>query len=208
MKDYYRMLGVAPVDTKEKIQSVYREVSKGYRGGIKAELKSKTDDMMKQTITAYNILNDDQKRKDYDAQPQFQVRRTSAKMLAATGKKAPPKEDKKSFQWGIPIMDILMMPFKKADSPKEDQSPEEKAMMHFTLGVSMSDDKEHFEQAKGEFLKALKYVPDFRESLYNGGLMAYRIGSYDEAIELFKSVLNVESRDIHAKKMLELLDNK
>ncbi len=208
MKDYYRMLGVAPVDTKDKIQEVYRNLSKKYRGGIKAELKSYSEDMMKQTIVAYNILNDDNKRKDYDAQPQFQVRKTSSRMLAVTAKKGSPKDDKKPFQWGIPIMDILLMPFRKTDSPKEEQTPEEKAMMHFTLGVSMSEDKDHFEQAKGEFLKALKFVPEFREAIYNAGLMAYRLGSYDESVELFKKVQAVESRDIHAKKMLELLDEK
>jgi len=38
--------------------------------------------------------------------------------------------------------------------------------------------------------------------------MAYRLGSYDESVELFKKVQAVESRDIHAKKMLELLDEK
>jgi DnaJ-class molecular chaperone len=206
MKDHYKILGVAPTDTKEKIQEIYRNISKNYRAGIKSELKSFSEAKMKQIIAAYNILNDDAQRRDYDAQPQFQVRRTSQKLVAVQPKK--PKDEKKPFKWGLPIMDIILMPFKKADAPQADQTPEEKAQMHFTLGVSMAEDKENYERAKNEFLLAMKFIPDFREACYNAGLLAYRQGHYDEALDIFKKTLQIESRDLHAKKMLELLDDK
>jgi len=207
MKDYYRIIGVAPVDSKEKIQEVYRNISKNYRGGIKAELKSYTEDKMKQIIAAYNVLNDDQKRKDYDAQPQFQVRKSSSK-LVSVAKKKEEKDEKKPFRWGIPIMEIIMMPFRNPEAAQKDQTPEEKANMHFTLGISMSEDKTLLEQSKNEFMKALKFIPDFKEAEYNIGIMSYKMGSYSEALEHFKKVNSIDPRDLHAKKMIELLDEK
>lgn len=205
MKDPYKILGVAPTDSKEKIQEVYRNLSRGYRGGIKAELKSTTEDKMKQLINAFNTLNDDNKRKDYDAQPHLQVRKTCPKLIAATGKKSS-KEEKKPFKWGIPIMDIIMMPFKGEQAEKKEETPEEKAQMHFTVGISMSEDKTLYEQAKKEFNLSLKFMPDIKESYYNLGLICYRMGQFDEAYKHFKKVHEIDSKDPHAKKMIEILE--
>ncbi|MDQ7823565.1 MAG: DnaJ domain-containing protein [Candidatus Eremiobacteraeota bacterium] len=206
MKDYYKTLGVAPTDSREKVQEVYRNISKKYRGAIKAELRDMSDRDMKLVIEAYNVINDEGKRKDYDAQPQFQVRKSAQKLIAASGKKDKDSDEKKPFKWGIPLMDIIMMSFRQGQGEKRNETPEEKAQMHFTQGVLMADDKSLYEQARNEFTFSLKFVPEFREAIYNVGLMNYKMGNFQEALNQFRKCLELESRDLHAKKMIELLE--
>ncbi len=103
-------------------------------------------------------------------------------------------------------MEIIMMPFKGEQTEKKNETPEEKAQMHFTTGIAMSDDKNLFDQAKKEFEIVLKFVPDIKEAHYNAGIMAYRLGQFDEALQHFKKVQEIDSRDTHAKKMIEILE--
>ena len=203
MKDYYRILGVAPTNSKEKIQEVYRNISKNFRGGVIAELKPMSDAEMKQIVTSYNILNDDNKRKEYDSQPHFLFRK-NAKSMEAGSKK--PGDEKKEFKWEMSLMDILLMPFKSKEEPKKEQSAEERAQMKFTLGISMADDQTQHEKVKEEFAESLKLVPEFKEARYNMGLICYKMGSYPEAITHFRKLLFLDSKDQQAKKMIELLE--
>ena len=81
MKDHYRVLGVPPTAYQKRIQTEYRNISKKFRGGLRSELKSHSSTNMKQLVTSYTILNDENKRKEYDAQPQFQIRKSSPKLV-------------------------------------------------------------------------------------------------------------------------------
>lgn len=195
MRDYYKVLRAIPTDTKEKIQETYRSISRRFREMPEREQRT--------IIAAYNVLVDDEKRKAYDAQPQFQIRKNSQKLANAGTKKK--EGGKVPFRWGIPLMEILLMPFKGEQEDKNEQTSEEKANFHFTQGVLMAEDVKMLKSAKIEFESAINLVVGIREAHYNLGLVCYRMGKYSEALEQFNKCLEIESKDNHAKKMITLL---
>ncbi len=197
MKDYYKILGATPLDTKEKIQETYRSVSRHLRDMPEKEQRN--------IIAAFNLLSDEDKRKEYDSQPQFQIRKSSPTLANVGTKKK--ESEKVPFRWGIPIMEILLMPFKGEN--KQDQNEpgaEEKTNIHFTQGVLMAEDPKMVTQAKGEFESVVSLMPTLREGLYNLGLVNYRLGKYAEALNNFKKCIEIESKDNHARKMVLLLE--
>ncbi len=196
MKDYYKVLGAAPIDTKEKIQETYRNTSRRFR--------EMSENAQRITIAAYNVLSDDDKRKEYDSQPQFLIRKNSQRLANAGVKKK--EGEKVPFRWGIPLMEILLMPFKGDKDDKKEQTNEEQANIHFTQGVLMAEDPKMLKQAKIEFESATKLVEGIREAYYNLALVCYRLGKYDEALANFKKCLEIESKDNHARKMISLLE--
>lgn len=197
MKDYYKVLGATPLDSRTKIQEIYRNQSRRF--------KERTEKDMKLILEAFNTLNDDDKRKEYDAQSQFQIKKNSPGLTAAVPKKK--SEGKKPFRWGIPLMEIIMMPFKGDLEEKKEESSEEKAQVHFTQGVLMAEDSKMLNQAVKEFQETLQLVPGVREAQYNMGIVYYRAGKYREALSCFQKCVEMESRDHLAKKMVELLSD-
>ena len=196
MKDYYKVLGSCPTSTKEKIQENYRNLSKRFR--------EMSDKEQREIIAALKVLENDDQRKEYDAQPQFQIRKTSPKLANVGPKKQ--SAEKQPFKWGIPLMEILLMPFKGEKEEKEEQTNEEKANFHFSNGVLMAENVTQLPAAKTEFESIVKLVTGVREAHYNLGLVLYRLGRYSEAVKQFKQCLEIESKDNHAKKMIALLE--
>ena len=196
MRDYYKVLNAVPTDAKEKIQETYRSISRRFREMPENEQRT--------TIAAYNVLIDDDKRKEYDSQPQFAIRKNCPKLASAGTKKK--EGDRVPFRWGIPLIEIILMPFKGDKEDKKEQTNEEKANFHFTQGVLMAEDIKMLKSAKTEFESVITSVPGIREAHYNLGLVFYRMGKFSDALGQFKKCLEIESKDNHAKKMITLLE--
>ncbi len=195
MRDYYFELGVAPSDEKEVIRKAFSEKSR--------KMSSMTEKEQRALVEAWKVIQNDDTRKEYDAQVQFQLRKTSPRLAAAGVKKK--SGEKVPFRWGIPIMEILMMPFKKEEEAPT-TTPEEEANMHFTQGVLLAADPGGLQKAKEEFKTVLEKIPDLREAQYNYAIMCYRLGQFKEALECFREYSTAEGRDMLAKKMISLLE--
>ena len=62
MKDYYKILGVDKKSTKDEIKKSYRKLSKKYHPDVNPE----GDEKFKEIVEAYEVLSDDNKRRQYD----------------------------------------------------------------------------------------------------------------------------------------------
>jgi len=74
-RDYYFILDVPPISSAERIRQAYRNLSKKYHPDLNPHDKVNAEIRMKELVEAYTTLVDPEKRKLYDKQPQFQVRR-------------------------------------------------------------------------------------------------------------------------------------
>lgn len=74
-RDYYFILDVPPISSAERIRQAYRSLSKRYHPDLNPENKHWAERRMKDLVEAYTNLIDPARRKAYDSQPQFQVRR-------------------------------------------------------------------------------------------------------------------------------------
>ena len=205
-RDYYMVLGVPPTAQPEEIKKAYRMLSKKYHPDLNPDMKTVSDEKMKELVEAYNALNDSQKRKAYDKQPQFQVKkfakssvRTKADKSAFTKKPQYAKEPS--------LLERLLSPFLKKTATAEKSSglDPKQADVHFTLGLSMAESETFFDQAKGEFKLTLRFDPKHKEAAYNHALMCYKLGEFEEARIGFQKYLQLEPEDQMARKMLSLL---
>lgn len=67
MKDYYKILGVASTASKQEIKKAYRNLAKKYHPDVVKNDKAKQDRMY-EIQEAYACLENEQRRKKYDAQ--------------------------------------------------------------------------------------------------------------------------------------------
>jgi len=209
-RDLYMILGVPPIASFEEIRKAYRTLSKKYHPDLNPDLKLYSDEKMKELVEAYNILSSQEKRKEYDKQPQFQIRRSrkdprrksasGAQDASAFTKK--PKYDKEPS-----LLERILSPFLKSSKKSDNTSHVDykQADVHFTLGLSMAENEAFYDQAKGEFRLSLKFDPEHKEALYNLGLMCYKLGEFDEARIHFQKYLALDKDDQHARKMLSLI---
>ena len=198
-KDYYKVLGVAPIASPEEIRKAYRMLSKKFHPDLNPHIKTIAEDKMKELVEAYNVLNNAEKRGQYDKSPQFQIR----KQHKSKRKKA---SSRPQFKKEPSLLERLLSPFlKKQDDKQSDKVDYKQADMHFTLGLSMAEQENFFDQAKEEFKLAVKFDPKFAEALYNFGLMCYKLGEFEEARINFQKVLQVDKNDQYARKMIALL---
>jgi DnaJ-class molecular chaperone len=204
IRDYYIILGVAPVASPEEIQRAYRALSRKYHPDLNPHLKSIAADSMKQLVEAYNVLNDQNKRKEYDAQPHLQVRRF----------KKGPGERKSSyntldakFKSEPSILERLFSSFFKKDSFGESGTKIDprQADVQFTMGLSMAEQESMFPEAKKAFKDAIKFDPNFVEAYFNLAIMCYKLGEFKEARKNFRKVLEFNSNDATARKVLNLI---
>ncbi len=199
-RDYYMILKVKPVATPDDIRKAYRELSKKYHPDLNPGMKAASDEKMKELVASYNVLNNKEKRKEYDAQAQFQYRRF---------KKGAEKPDKKAFtKKQKPKKEGFLKKFLsffgggKKDAGGLDPK---QADVHFMLGLSMAESDNFLDQAKAEFSKALEYNPKHLEATYNLALTSYKNGDFDEARVGMQKVLELNNADPMAKHMLKLL---
>lgn len=204
-KDYYKILGVAPIASQDEIRKAYRLLSKKYHPDLNPHLKTIAEDRMKELVEAYNVLNNAEKRKNYDSQPQFQIRRFKRGKRKDVTSRDFAKKPK--FKKEPSLLERLLSPFlKKKDSGKEEVEVDYKqADVHYTLGLSMAEQEAFYDQAKNEFSLATKFDPEFVEAYYNLGLMHYKLGEFEEARVNFQKVLQYDKNDQLAQKMINLL---
>jgi len=199
-RDHYLVLNVKPISTADEIRKAYRELSKKYHPDLNPGKKAASDDRMKELVAAYSVLNDKEKRKEYDKQAQFQYRRFSKnreKLGKDAFKKAKPKQQgflRKFFGF-----------LSKGDKKGKGGPDPKQADVHFMLGLSMSETDNFLEQAKNEFAKALEYDTTHLEATYNLALSAYKIGEFEESRFGLQDVLKLSPNDQHAKHLLRLL---
>ena len=80
-RDYYFVLGVAPVAPPEEIKKAYRTLSKKYHPDLNPTMKAASDEKMKELVEAYNVISDTTKRSNYDKQPFFHFRSNASQRL-------------------------------------------------------------------------------------------------------------------------------
>lgn len=199
-RDHYMVLNVKPISSADEIRKAYRELSKKYHPDLNPGMKAASDDKMKELVAAYSVLNDKEKRKEYDSQAQFQFRRFSKNREKPTkGDFTKKKVQKQSF------ISKLIATFSKGDGGGKGGPDPKQADVHFMLGLSMSETEQFLQQAKNEFAKALEYDPKHLEATYNLALTAYKIGEFDEARFGLQDVLKLSANDQQAKHLLRLL---
>ncbi|MBI2267243.1 MAG: DnaJ domain-containing protein [Armatimonadetes bacterium] len=207
-RDYYKIMGVAPIGTQEEIKKAYRLASKKYHPDLNPDLKIWSDEKMRELVEAYEILNDVDKRRAYDHQPHFQ--------LKTKRKNPPPGSDTKessrqftkpTFRREVSLLDRIFAPFtKKSGSGDSPGRVDPKAAdTHFTLGLSLSGNDSFLDQAINEFKLCVKFDPSHVEALYNLGIICYRKGMFEESLINFQKVLNVTKEDQYARRMVGLL---
>jgi DnaJ-class molecular chaperone len=204
IRDYYIILGVAPIASPEEIQKSYRAVSRKYHPDLNPHLKTIAEDSMKQLVEAYNILNNPVKRKEYDAQPHFQVRRFKK---GPGERKATYNTLDARFKSEPSIIEKLFSSFFKKDSFSDSGAKVDpkQADVQFTMGLSMAEQESMYAEAKNAFKEAIRFDPNFVEAYYNLAIMCYKLGEFKEARKHFRKVLEFNSNDTVAKKMLSLL---
>jgi curved DNA-binding protein CbpA len=202
MRDFYLVLNVPPIAPAEEIRKAYRNLSKKYHPDVYQGDKNVAEDKMKELVEAFNNLSDNNKRKAYDKQPQFQVRKFS-KTRKPPDKKAFVSRDKPKESF----LKKLLAPFmRKPEAGAVGPDPKQ-ADVHFTLGLSMSDNESFLDQAKKEFALSIKFDPKHKEAAYNYALMCYKLGQWDEARSAFQNFMRIGADDQAAKKMVQLLHN-
>jgi len=204
-KDYYKILQVAPRCAPEDIHKKYRELAKQLHPDRNPDKKAWAQEKMKELVAAYTILKDEHKRKEYDAQPQFQPRRHKIGGRPDEKKKKIEVKKKGPNVFGFPVDGLMSLFGGKKKGPTGPQYDPKASDMHFTLGLSMSDNPSFYEQARDEFKLSIKFDGKNKEAMYNLGLMYYKLGEFDEAIRMFQSVLGMDKADPHAPLMIRML---
>ena len=69
-RDYYEVLGVKKTASKDEIKRAYRKLARQYHPDANPD-DPKAEEKFKEVSTAYEVLSDDDKRKQYDAGPSF-----------------------------------------------------------------------------------------------------------------------------------------
>lgn len=208
-RDLYMILQVAPITTDDEIRKAYRQLSKKYHPDLNPDMKQYSDDKMKELVEAYNILSNKDRRKEYDKQPWFQVKKFRAgkqKSFQAEGKDFARKP---VYEKEASLLDRILSPFfKKKDRDGAGTKIDYKQSdVHFTLGLTMAENEAFFEQAKNEFKTSLKFDPSASDALYNYALMCYKLGEFEEAKINFQKCLAMDKNDPYAKKMISLLSD-
>lgn len=200
-RDHYLVLSVKPISSADEIRKAYRELSKKYHPDLNPGMKAASDEKMKELVAAYSVLNDKEKRKEYDKQVQFQFRRHSK------NREKPGKGDftKKAKPKKVSFLSKLLGFMKKREGGGKGGPDPKQADVHFTLGLSMSESEQFLEQARAEFAKSIEYDSSHLEATYNLALTNYKVGEFDQARFAFQDVLKLNPNDQMAKLMIRLL---
>lgn len=211
-KDYYKILNVAPRASFDEIKKSYRTLSKKYHPDLNPDLKLYSDEKMKELVEAYSVLSNREKRKEYENQAHYQVRRSRRgqdnSKSTFSSRETMAFNKKPTYQKSPSLMERILSPFLKKDAKLEKTCVDTRqADMHFTLGLSMAENESFYEQAVEEFRLAIKFDPKLDEALYNLALMYYKTGQFEEAVVNFQKVIAIKKEDPQARKLIQLLSD-
>jgi curved DNA-binding protein CbpA len=204
-RDLYLILKVAPIAGDEELRKSYRQLSKKFHPDLNPDSKQYAEMKMKEIVEAYNVLSNKDRRKDYNNQPWFQVKkaRSKKKSMVADGKDFARKP---AYEKEASLLDRILSPFLKKKGKNEGVKVDYvQSDVHFTLGLTLAQNEAFYEKAKGEFRESLKFDPAATDALYNYGIMCYKLGEYDDARVSFQKYVSKEKEDPHGRKMLTLL---
>ncbi len=199
-RDYYKVLGVCTTSSAEEIKKAYRSASKKYHPDLNPDLKLFSEEKMRELVEAYEVISDPEKKKEYDKQPQFQLRKGRQAHLTTKSFTKP------AFKKEESLLERLFSPFrKKGGSDTGVRLDPKEADTHFTLGLTMAQNESLYDQAIEEFRLTTKFDPNYTEAFWNLGIVCYRKGLFDEAIVNFQKVMALKKDDMLSRKMIDLL---
>jgi curved DNA-binding protein CbpA len=207
-KDFYKILGIAPIANQEEIRKAYRLLAKKYHPDLNPDLKLYSDDKMKELVEAYTVLNEPDKRKEYDTQPHFQIIKKRSQSRYSTSADQAQYLKKPKFKRESSLLERIFSPFSKKATSAELQVAHldpKQADVHFTLGLTMAANEAFFDQARNEFKMAVKFDPNHREAMFNLSLMCYKLGEFEEAVMNFNKLLVIDKDNQQARKIISLL---
>jgi len=202
-KDYYKVLNVPPMAGEDEIKKAYRELSKKYHPDLNPDLKSYADEKMKELTEAYEVLTDKEKRKEYDNQEHFKLKKCKNADFNYFAVASAAKKKKKGDSALHKIFKSFMA--KGQNAEEKICADPEAANMHFNLGLSMVENPSFYSLAIEEFEASVKCNPNFKEACYDLGIMNYRVGKFKEAIAAFQKLLAVDKEDVDSINMISLL---
>lgn len=194
-KDPYKVIDVPPIASPSEVQTAYR----------KKTSQSQSDEKMRELVEAYSIISDEEKRKEYDLAPQFQIKRSrKSKSRRTTKLTDSANKGKPTFKNSESILDRIKSLFiKKKKDDTIEYNPKE-ADIQYSLGLSLCDQKT-FEEASEAFKKAVAYDPDFVEAYFNLGISYYKLGKWSDAQINFQKVVTFDREETVAKLLIGLL---
>lgn len=202
-KDYYKLLNVPPVAGEDEIKKAYRELSKKYHPDLNPDFRSYADEKMKELAEAHEILSDKEKRKEYDGQEQFKLKKCGGTDFNYFSVTSAARKKKR----GDSLLHKILKPFMVKDQSAGEKicTDTEAANMHFNLGLSMAENPSFYNRAIEEFEACVKCNSNFKEARYNLGIMNYRVGKFKEAIAAFQKLLALDKKDPDSINMINLL---
>lgn len=209
-RDPYLILGIPPISTAEDIKKSYRILSKKYHPDLNPDLKSSSDEKLKEVVEAYNLLADADKRKEYDNQPHLQVKRVKKDPRRRTARSAAPDSSGTGDYDREPsilerIQSLFMKNRDAAGAMAAVKSDPRQSDIQFTLGLSMTDNDKFLDQAKNAFQTAYRCDPNCAEAIFNLGVMCYKLGEFEDARMNTQKYLALDKDDLQARKFLEVL---
>jgi curved DNA-binding protein CbpA len=208
-QDFYKVLGVRPVDNKDLIRRVYRDLAKKYHPDLNKELKADSTEIMQKLTRAHEVLSNPELRKEYDSLSLFQWRIPKGLQMSSVNanpdlvfKKKDPKK-KKSTQ--PTLWDNLMRIF--LGKEKEVERDPKGSTMHLSMGLTFaqSPGNSMIEQAEEEFAQAVKLDSSNLDALYNHGIALYRLGRWSQALSRFSEVARLNPKDQDSRRFASIL---
>jgi len=204
-KNYYKLLGVKPTDKREVIKRAYKIKAKEYHPDLNPENKAYAEKKMKQLTEAYDILMDPIKRSEYDAKRCYNIRVPS--QLKRSGNLNRFSREITTPKPGL--FDKIKGFFLGKGHPDDKVELPRNLADRFSMGVTYAtkNDESMLKMAQAEFQAVLEKFPDYQDAIYNIAIIQYRLGRYDEALDLFRK-LNVrypDNKDV--RKMITLLSD-
>ncbi len=139
------------------------------------------------------------------------VRRDEGKLIkleksgSAESKEASELYELASVQLRKRLYPQALTTLKKALKFLENEPPEAKALIENAIGFALAA-QDNFESAINHYKTAIQAKPDYPVALNNLAFAKQKLQQVDEAIELYKQVLELEPKNKTAKKQINKLE--
>ncbi len=195
-KDYYMILGVPPIASLSQIKQAYKRLSKKYHPDV-AKDKQEAERMMKLLNEAYEVLSNPKKRQSYDKLPIFNFKGLPKRYQAIKLQSKPVGRSRTPRAPSVfeRILNPFAQMFKRFKGQDREIDPA-KAKEHFEFAmfyISHVMSASSLEAAAKELEVALQFDPTAYEIYYNLGLIYYKLGKFDKAVEYLKSASRIKN---------------